>query len=72
MRHESGDYYAYSDHDDAVAVELRGGYTFFGDGESTCYISLELTRGLYHFEYSDTDEDVMVTGIAVLLGYQHL
>ncbi|MGE0871380.1 MAG: hypothetical protein AB7P03_22655 [Kofleriaceae bacterium] len=49
-------------------LDLRAGYSFDTGSENTFNISLELTPGFY----SENGFDTTITGVAFLLGYQHL
>jgi len=50
------------------ALDLRAGYTFNEGTESTFNISFELNPGFY----SENGSSATITGIGILLGYQHL
>jgi hypothetical protein len=51
-----------------IALDIRVGYTFNEGTENTIQASLELTPGFF----SENGSSATVTGIGILLGYQHL
>ena len=59
-----------SDSRTGLGLDLRAGYTFSTSTDSTWNVSAEITPGFY----SDNDEGSggQFTGLALLLGYQHL
>jgi hypothetical protein len=57
-----------SDSIDGFALDLRAGYTFSQGTDSTWNASVELTPA----SYSENGQDATITGIAFMVGYQHL
>jgi hypothetical protein len=57
-----------SDSTSGFGMDLRAGYTFNPTSENTFNVSFELTPTFL----SENDSSATVTGIALLLGYQHL
>ncbi len=53
---------------DGFGFDLRAGYSLSVGGENTLNLSFELIPGFY----SEGGESARITGIGVLLGYQHL
>lgn len=54
---------------EGFGLDLRGGYTFNTGGDSTFNVSVELTPGFYSPEGGD---EITITGVSFLFGYQHL